>query len=125
MTIDRHKLRGAYARLKRMQQAAAAEQGVCPGTLGNDFNKMVAAVGQIIAEPTDDFPTPRSAHFDGSGGSGFYHKNEVVNKLNQIISYLEYTQHVSADFIQIGSIFNSIQRRPVEIEMCRPSVGAR
>ena len=106
MTIDRHKLRGAYARLKGMQYAVMADAHNCPGTLGNDFNKILALVSQVLEEPMQDFVLPRSAFFEGGDWCA---RNEVLNKLNQVVSYLEYTQHVNAEIMQIGSIFNSIE----------------
>jgi uncharacterized protein (TIGR02391 family) len=33
----------------------------------------------------------------------------VANKLNQLVSYLEFTQHVGSEIVEIGSIYNSIQ----------------
>ncbi len=105
MSIDRHKLRGAYARLKGMQQAVMGSHA-CRGTLGRDFNSIARQVGQIIGEPTTEFELPRGSFYNNGD---FCSEDEVQNKLNQLVSYLEYTQHVGAEVIQIGSIFNSIQ----------------
>jgi len=106
MAIDRHKLRGAYARLKGMQQTAMG--GGHPGTLGRDLNKVISEVGLILGESTKDFELPSYAYY-GDGPRDYCSTEELSNKLNQIVSYLEYTQHVGAEIIQIGSIFNSIQ----------------
>lgn len=105
MAIDRLKLRGAYGRLKGMQQAVMGSD-TCRGTLGRDFNSVAKLVGQILGEPTVEFELPHSAFFSQET---YCNKDDVQNKLNQLISYLEYTQHVSTEVIQIGSIFNSIQ----------------
>ena len=108
MTIDRHKLRGAYARLKAMQQTVMGSHN-CAGTLGRDLIAVTKEVSQIIGEPTSAYELPQYA-FYGDGTRGDYcQKDEVQNKLNQLVSYLEYTQHVGTEIIQIGSIFNSIQ----------------
>ncbi len=69
MTIDRHKLRGAYARLRGMQQAVLGSHG-CPGTLGRDFNGVVEELGQTLGEAMDSFELPHYA-FYGSGSRDF------------------------------------------------------
>ena len=108
MAIDRHKLRGAYARLKAMQQTVMGSYS-CSGTLGRDFNAVAKEVGQIIGEPTNAYELPRYS-FYGEGNHGdSCQKEEVQNKLNQLVSYLEYTQHVGSEIIEIGSIYNSIR----------------
>ena len=110
MAIDRHKLRGAYARLKGIQQAASGQSST-PGTMGQDYNKVVNDIGAIISEPMNDYILPGYAFYQGGGGGGrsFCDRSELANKLNQALSYVEYTQHVGAEVMQIGSIFNSIQ----------------
>jgi len=107
MTIDRHKLRGAYARLKGMQQAVMG--GAHPGTLGRDLNKVVEGLADIVGESTKDFELPRNAFFGGDSRQDYCSEDELKNKLNQVIAYLEYTQHVGSEIIEIGSLFNSIQ----------------
>jgi uncharacterized protein (TIGR02391 family) len=108
MTVDRNTLRGAYARLKGMQQAAAAGSESCSGPLGRDFNKVATEIGTILGEPTDSYMLAQYCFFGGHERE-FCFRDEAMNKLNQLISYLEYTQHVGEEIIQIGSIFNSIQ----------------
>jgi uncharacterized protein (TIGR02391 family) len=109
MTIDRHKLRGAYGRLKGMQQAMSGQSST-PGTLGQDYNKVINDIGAIIGEPMSDYVLPGYAFYQGGSGLRSYcDRAELSNKLNQALSYLEYTQHVGAEVMQIGSIFNSIQ----------------
>jgi uncharacterized protein (TIGR02391 family) len=108
LTIDRHRLRGAFARLKGIQQTAHG--GTQPGTLGKDFNKIVSDLGEILGEPTSDFILPQSAFFGDNGrGTNYCNEPELKSKLNQLIQYLEYTQHVGSGIIEIGSLFNSIQ----------------
>lgn len=107
MSIDRHRLRGAYARLRAMQQTITVHHGLTI-TLGRDYDKVVDEVREILGEPTDVFKLPPQA-FQSFEGSSCCIQDEVLNKLNQLISYLEYTQHVGTEIIQIGSIFNSIQ----------------
>ncbi len=102
MTIDRHRLRGVYARLKGIQRADL--RGLCSGTIGEDFNKLAAQAGEILGEPTKDFELPRGAFRNGRCSA-----EEVTSKLNQLVSYLEYTQHVGSEIVQLGSIYNSIQ----------------
>ena len=106
MTIDRHRLRGLYARLRGMQQAVAFPSS--PGTLGRDVNSVSKQLGTLLDESMTDFEVPADAFWDGSSRE-FCSGDEVANKLNQLVSYLEYTQHVGAEIIQIGSIYNSIQ----------------
>jgi uncharacterized protein (TIGR02391 family) len=109
MAIDRTRLRGAYARLKGMQQAVMSSD-ICSGTLGHDLNGVAKELAQLLGEPMGSFELPHYAFFGGGGGDrGFCKKDEVENKLNQLVSYLEYTQHVGEEIIQIGSIYNSIQ----------------
>ncbi len=102
MTIDRHRLRGVYARLKGIQRADL--RGLCSGTIGEDFNKLAAQAGEILGEPTKDFELPRGAFRNGRCSA-----EEVTSKLNQLVSYVEYTQHVGSEIVQLGSIYNSIQ----------------
>lgn len=108
MPIDRHRLRGAYARLKGMQRAVYSEN-TCPGTLGRDLNAVVKSLGDILGEPTKDFELPGYAFYGGGGHRDYCSADEVVNKLNQAVSYPEYTQHVGEEIVQIGSVYNSIQ----------------
>lgn len=55
-----------------------------------------------------DFQVPEEA-FWGGANREFCSGEEIANKLNQLVSYLEYTQHVGSEIIEIGSIYNSIQ----------------
>ena len=58
MTVDRHRLRGAYARLKAMQHTITAHG--CPYTLGTDYDQVVGEVQAILGEPMDAFKLPPS-----------------------------------------------------------------
>jgi uncharacterized protein (TIGR02391 family) len=111
MPVDRQRLKGLYGRLKGIQMARAARVGACPGTMGRDFNSIVSDVGLVLAEDMKTFVLPEYAFFAGGGGrhDAYCHEGELVNKLDQLISYLEFTQHVGAEIIEIGSLFNSIQ----------------
>lgn len=89
-----------------MQQAVALP--ISPGTLGRDVNAVAKQVGDLLGEPTKEFLIPGEAFWDGANKE-FCSGDEVANKLNQLVSYLEYTQHVGAEIITIGSIYNSIR----------------
>ena len=63
---DRHKLRGAYARLKGMQQAVMGFTA-CRGTLGRDFDLIARQVGEIIGEQPIDLEVrqlPRGSFYN-------------------------------------------------------------
>jgi hypothetical protein len=108
MTIDRHKLRGIYARLKGIQRSDL--RGICAATIGRDFNKLTAQAGEILGEPTEDFQVPHSAFRQ----NGYCSAEEVVNKLNQLVSYLEPTtsgpKSSRSDQSTIRSKMNSSKR---------------
>jgi uncharacterized protein (TIGR02391 family) len=91
-----------------MQQTVMGAHS-CSDTLGKDFNVVAKEVSEIIGEPTSAYELPRFAFYGDGPHGGYCVKDEVQNKLNQLVSYLEYTQHMGAEIIQIGSIFNSIQ----------------
>ena len=111
MTIDRQRLRGIYARVKGIQRLEL--KGSCPTTVGEDFNKLVAQAGEVLGEPTTDFVVPSGAFWRNEGYSGC-RVEELVSKVSQFVSYLEYTQHVGNQIIEIGSIYNSIQDEPLK-----------
>jgi uncharacterized protein (TIGR02391 family) len=113
MTIDRHRLRGAYARLKGIQQTV--QGGANSGALARDFNKIVGELGQILGEPTSDYLLPANVFYGNDGCGGDYcNAPDLENKLNRLVQYLEYTQHVGSEIIQIGSLFNSIQDKQLK-----------
>ena len=111
MSTDRHRLKGLYGRLKEIQAAIGGRRDVCYGTVGNDFNSIVGDVGEVLQEDTTSFVIPRYAFYDGGGGrpDAYCHVEELVHKLNQLISYLEFTQHIGAEIVEVGSLYNSIQ----------------
>jgi hypothetical protein len=111
MAVDRARLHGLYGRLKGIQAALGARHGVCTGTMGNDFNSIVRNVGLVLEEDTTSFAVPHYAFYEGGAGrsNAFCREEELVNKLNQLISYLEFSQHVGAEILEIGTLFNSIQ----------------
>ena len=110
MPVDRQRLKGLYGRLKGIQAALGAQRGTCYGTMGNDFNSIVKETGAVLEEDSSAFLVPQHAFYRGGGDrhDEYMHEEELGNKLNQILSYLEYTQHVGAEVVEIGTLFNSI-----------------
>lgn len=64
MTIDRHRLRGIYARLKGIQRADLP--ATCAGTIAEDFNKLAVQAGEILGESTKDFAVPAHVFWQGN-----------------------------------------------------------
>jgi hypothetical protein len=111
MPIDRQRLKGLYGRLKGIQRTCGERSSACPGTVAHDFNSIVEETGRVLEEDTRACAVPGYAFFAGGGGrrDAYCHKEELDNKLNQLVSYLEFTQHVGTEIVEIGSLFNSIQ----------------
>jgi hypothetical protein len=111
MAVDRQRLKGLYGRLKGIQVASGARSGAVTGSMGRDFNSIASDLGRVLNEDVSSFAIAADAFYRGGSSrhDGFCDRDELANKLNQLISYLEYTQHVGEDVLEIGSLFNSIQ----------------
>jgi len=76
--------------------------------MGHDFNSIVDQAGQALEEDTRAFVVPTGAFVLMASKQVNCDKGELTNKLNQLVSYLEFTQHVGAEIVEIGSLYNSI-----------------
>lgn len=109
MTVDRTALKGAYARLKGLERARPPSL-VAPLTSGLDYQNIVKQLAVILApEDMSGFVLPAEAFPERAGSNGYCDWRVLELKLFQLISYLEYVYHVSAEIIEIGTLYNSIR----------------
>lgn len=105
ISIDRVKLRRAYARLKGLERAMPTVPTV-RAALIQDFNDLVESLTEVLGENMSDFSVrlePRS------GMSSYGYTEDFKSKLYQLLSLLEHSYHVASEIIEIGSLYNSIR----------------
>lgn len=106
--MDREALRGAYARLRGIKNVLYQSQSnAVVRSIAVDFNKLVASLQSIVGNEVADFQLSERvlSEYDRE----LVEREELLNKNEQLISYLEYVFHVNENIVEIGSIYNSIR----------------
>ena len=109
-TIDRKKLIGLYARLKGMERTLAihSTQSI-DGYYADDIAQIVREVGTVLNENIEPFIPHHSAVWRGASGNSFTSSEKLSGRLQQLIGYLEATQHVGTEIVEIGTLYNAIK----------------
>jgi uncharacterized protein (TIGR02391 family) len=104
--VERDRLLGAYARLRGIKNVLySSDSNIVAVSAAADFDRIV---GQL-----QGYDVPDAASFlltqDAYRYSREYADREAVrNKVEQLLSYLEFSYHLGEEIIEIGSIYNSI-----------------
>jgi len=108
MSIDIIQLKAFYGQLKGIRELCGIEK-VVTKHVGDDYNQIVKDISPIIDKDCSSFLLPSDFWYTDFGGKGFAQSHRIQAKLFQFMAYLESAYNLPGDFIEIGSIYNSIK----------------
>jgi uncharacterized protein (TIGR02391 family) len=107
--VDRPKLIALYARLKGLERAVLTVDGNPHRVFGTDFNAMMQEIQAASDEDVGQFILGRDAFFGEQHGRGFCHMDYLTSRIMQATNWLEYSFHLGAEVVEIGTLYNAIR----------------
>lgn len=104
--MDRIKLQKCYGRLKGLKDIVPTDSYIAIELI-NDYNSIIDEVQKTVSEDLKIFKVIDYKLIKGDYDSTF--SSYLINKLYQLIPFLEYGYKLSEEVIEIGSIYNSIK----------------
>ena len=120
MEISRIKV--CYGRLKGIQSTLHT-QDHCTSDVVRNYNKIIAELTAELPAKLDDFVAPQSFIFQSYGGEMLCQSERLLEKINELLSFLEYGYGVHNHVVKIGSLYNAIQNPELK-ERCSDILSA-
>jgi len=121
MTTD--ELQGCLGRLKGIRSNLSARDYSSADILRN-FNRIVQKLSELTKENLDDFVAPSSLAYRSSGGDDLVKSFHVLEKVNELIGYLEHGMCLTEQVVGVGILYNTIEDSELR-DRCSDILSAR
>ncbi len=119
----KNELKGCLGRLMGMRATLSGQEHSSSGMLRN-YNKIVEKLKGLTEEDLADFNLSPSLVYKSHGGDHLFRSFHMIEKLNELIGYLEHGMSLTSEVVEVGTLYNAIED-PELRERCSDILSAR
>jgi uncharacterized protein (TIGR02391 family) len=118
-----NELQGCLGRLKGLRTTLSGQTHSSSDILRN-FNRIVEKLKDLTGEDLGDFTVSPSHAYKSAGGDTLVKSFHVLEKVNELIGYLELGMSLTNEVIEVGTLYNAIEDSELR-DRCSDILSAR